>query len=144
MADYLDKQENGFIEYANLKTVIHERFDAYNPAKPVIAAAQEAVYVLPQLGLGDTFEGLAHVLDSQGKLNADVIFKECDKDKSWLLSVKEIEWLVQKYLKFEMTPPEVKQMDDHIHKKYNRGDLKRDEFMELLTEEKVSTDYNEG
>ena len=102
------------------------------------------MYVLPQLGLGDTFEGLAHVLDSQGKLNADVIFKECDKDKSWLLSVKEIEWLVQKYLKFEMTPPEVKQMDDHIHKKYNRGDLKRDEFMELLTEEKVSTDYNEG
>lgn len=90
LADYLDKQENGFIEYANLNAVIHENFDAYDPAKPVIAAAQEEKYDLPQLDLGDTFEGLAHVLEMQGKLNADAIFKMFDKDRNWLLSVEEI------------------------------------------------------
>jgi len=50
---------------------------------------------------------------------------------------------VQKYLAFEMTPPEVKHLSDHIQKKYKRRDLKKDELMELLTEEKVSSDFNE-
>ena len=67
-----------------------------------------------------------------------------DKDKNWLVSAEEIQVVVQKYLAYRMTPPEVKQLADYIHKNYKRDELRKAELLQLLKEEKVSNDYNEG
>ena len=93
--------------------------------------------------MGDIFEGLVHVLDKQGKLDADKLVKMFDKNKDILISHNEIAQMVKKILNCDMTPPEIKMLHDHMIKKHKRSDLKRAELMDLLTEERVSNEFND-
>ena len=68
----------------------------------------------------------------QKKISTDAIFKTFDKDKSFLLSAKEIAAMIKVYLNYQCTELDEMVLTQSLKKTTGRSDLKKAEFSQLI------------
>jgi hypothetical protein len=66
------------------------------------------------------------------KMSADSLVTKYDKDKSYLLSVKELKKVFEDLLSYKFSVDDEAMLSQHLKKMFGRDELKRAEFKQLI------------
>lgn len=129
-ADFLDKNEDGFITHENFVTAV-VNFGQFDPRKPAKQAPKAEV--IPPVDASEYIMPLSTVLKRQNVNEVEILRKYDRKgDKNMLLSAGEIAEIYKDFLKEELKEPEVRNIENHMRKAYGRKEIRRSEWQQFL------------
>ena len=111
-AQYLDKNENGFIEYYNLQLAI-SNFHEYDPRKKIEIVSKQDSEELSEVDFEVELQNLGAILFKKN-VKAEQIWKKYDTDRSYLLSADEIAVVFKDHTDIKVKGARLKALDNYI------------------------------
>ena len=130
-AQYLDKNENGFIEYEHFQLAI-SNFNEYDPHKKMQILTKKDSEELPEVDFEVELQNLGAILYKKN-IQADQIWKKYDANRSYLLSTNEIAAVFKDHAGIKVKGARFKALDNYIRSKYGRQEIKKKEWNELIS-----------